>query len=141
MAAQSYDIEFKGYRLESKKAGIPAGSGIYCVYRGVYNAKADTVSLKELIYIGESADINARVVSHDRLDDWSDRLQAGEILCYSYALVPSADRLRVEAALIHKHTPPLNTEYSNAFPFDETTISVKGDRAAELTKDFVVKRK
>lgn len=140
MAAQSYDVEFHGYYCEPNKEGLPAKSGIYCVYRAVHNVDRKTVTLNQLIYIGESEDVRARVADHDRLDDWSELLKQGEVLCYSYALVPSPYRVRVEAALIFKHKPPLNTEYSGAFPFDDTTISITGVTAAKLITHFVVQR-
>ncbi|MFX1802068.1 GIY-YIG nuclease family protein [Paraburkholderia sp. A1RO-5] len=140
MAEQSYSIEFDGYYREPNKDGLPGKSGIYSVYRGIHNVEEKNVSLKELIYIGESVDINARVADHDRLEDWTARLREGEVLCYSYALVPTDHRVRVEAALIHKHKPPLNTEYVDAFPFDKTTISIQG-KTRYLTESFSVLRR
>lgn len=141
MAMQSYDIEFNGYFMEPNKDALPEKSGIYCVYRGIHNVDKKSVTLKQLIYIGESADIKSRVGSHDRCDDWEELLEDGEVLCYSYALVPTESRVRVEAALIFKHQPPLNTEYAAAFPFDETKISIRGNPTAKLIPSFTVLRK
>lgn len=126
MAAQFYSLEFDGYWREPNKGSIPAESGIYCVFSCVHNVPDKTVALKKLIYIGESDDVNARVAYHDRLSDWRKHIKQGEALCYSFCPVPSTNRIRCEAAMIFKHKPPVNTEYTQAFPFDQTTLSLTG---------------
>ena len=47
-----YNILFNGYRRDVNKAGLPTYSGIYIVYRCTFNEEKQTVSLKELLYIG-----------------------------------------------------------------------------------------
>jgi len=37
MAAQAFSMIFDGYWREPNKGGIPAESGVYCVYAGVFN--------------------------------------------------------------------------------------------------------
>lgn len=119
-------LNFRGYWLEAKKASVPAVSGVYCVYAGTYSAETDRVSLRELIYVGESSDVRDRLADHERLKDWKRRLRSGEVLCYSVAEVGSNDRVRAEAAVIYRHKPPCNTEYISRFPFENTTIETSG---------------
>jgi hypothetical protein len=136
---KTIDLEFKGYSLEVDKDGIPAVSGVYCVYTCVYNEDKDTVTLKTLIYIGESDNVHERIANHDRLDDWMDSLRSGQTLCYSYANVSSADRERAEAALIFKIQPPFNTEHTKEFIYEDTEIKTSG-RNYLLPESFAVKK-
>lgn len=48
------NLDFDGYWREINKNSIPSKSGVYCVYSCVYNSSNKTVSLKKLLYIGES---------------------------------------------------------------------------------------
>ena len=130
------DLEFKGYYLEKNKKGIPAQSGIYCVYRSVYSQSSDTVSLKELLYIGESANMRDRVADHEKEPDWKKHLVHGETLCFSYTPIVT-ERERVEAALIYKHKPVENSEYRNRFPFCTLRVTTSG-RNWGLERDFTV---
>ena len=139
MAEQSYEIEFDGYWREPNKGSVPSKSGIYCVYSAEYDETKKVVSLKKLIYIGESGDVNTRLANHEKLDEWKKHLKINEVLCYSFGAVPSTNRVRCEAALIFKHEPPVNTEYSEAFPHDKTSISLTG-KTALLKTSFVVQR-
>ncbi|MGD0005001.1 MAG: GIY-YIG nuclease family protein [Anaerolineaceae bacterium] len=139
MAAQTYAIEFKGYWREPKKGGVPEQSGVYCVYTCVYNTQANTVSLQKLIYIGEAEDVHSRISNHDKQEDWESHLKSGEQFCYSFGPVPTASRERCEAALIFEHKPPVNTEYIDAFPFDQTTLNLSGE-IGKLHTPFTVYR-
>ncbi|MFZ2726508.1 MAG: hypothetical protein WAX77_09680 [Methylococcaceae bacterium] len=140
MAEQSYDIEFEGYWREPNKGSLPAKSGIYCVFSCIHNEPEKTVSLKKLIYIGESSNVNSRVANHEKLNDWKKHIAKGEVLCFSFGEVSSTNRVRCEAAMIFKHEPPVNTEYTEAFPYDKTTISLTGQTILLKTK-FTVQRK
>jgi hypothetical protein len=126
MAEQTYELEFDGYWREPAVEGIPNKSGIYCVFSCVHNQAEKKVSLKKLIYIGESDDVRFRLANHEKLADWKKHVKQGEVLCFSFAPVPPTSRVRCEAAMIFKHEPPVNTEYSEAFPYDKTTISIAG---------------
>lgn len=127
-------LEFSGYFIS--KDQLPQISGIYTVYRGIYNKLADTVSLKEMLYIGESADIWGRVTSHNKEDAWKRRLKDGEILIFSYAPI-TIGRERAEAALIFKHKPPLNTLCVDNFAFKSLKVDVSG-KAKFLLSSFSV---
>ena len=85
------ELNFRGYWMEVNKNGIPDASGIYCVYACTYNAITDKVSIRELIYVGESDNIWNRISNHERLADWKKRLRSNETLCYSFAGVGEND--------------------------------------------------
>ena len=141
MAKKTYDLNFKGYRREVNWKGLPEISGVYCVYACTYNAKTKKVSIRQLLYIGESRNVRKRVPEEPkkRRDVWASKLRNGEVLCVSRAKVGPADRKRVEAAMIYHHEPPCNCEYVGFFPFDETTVTTNGD-TAELSREFTVHR-
>ena len=134
---KTISLEFDGYWREVNKGGIPAESGVYGVYACTYNKDQKTVSLRELVYVGESSDVNSRISNHERLSDWKKRLRAGETLCYSFAKVAGNDRLRAEAAVIFHHKPPCNVEYKHSFPFADTTITATG-KHAKIDDTFTV---
>ena len=77
-----------------------------------------SVSIDELLYIGESVDVNNRIANHERAGDWKKALSGSQTLCYSFAPVMNPNRERAEAALIYKHKPPMNDEYI----FIDTTL-------------------
>ena len=130
-------LNFKGYWLEANKRGIPSESGVYCVYACTYNTSTDKVSLRKILYIGESVNANERLANHEKLTDWKKCLQLGETLCYSFAFVNNDDRVRAEASLIYKHKPPCNSEFVYHFPCLETAISTDGENYL-LSSDFVI---
>lgn len=129
-------LDFSGYWLNISKS-VPSESGVYCVYACTYNKASDKVSIRELIYIGESDDVNQRLSNHERLSDWNNRLQENEVLCYSVATIDSKDRVCAEAAMIYYHKPPCNTEYVSSFPYQTTSIQTSG-RNAKLATSFTV---
>lgn len=139
MAAQTYAIVFDGYWREPNKSGVPAESGIYCVYACTHNTQANNVSLRLLIYIGESDNVRSRISNHEKQRGWERHLKAGEQLCYSFGAVIATSRVRCEAAMIYKHKPPENTEYVNEFPFDQTTMNLSG-KTALLNTTFTIYR-
>lgn len=136
MAAETHHLEFDGYWREPNIGGIPAQSGIYCVYTCKYNANDKTVSLKRLIYIGESDNVRERIAGHEKWPAWRRYLVAGQEICFNFAPI-SRSRARVEAACIHEHKPPENSEYVNSFPYDRTTVTTSG-RNALLKGQFTV---
>lgn len=136
---KTISIEFDGYWLDEDKSSVPSNSGVYCVYTCTYNTEKDTVSLNKLVYIGEAGNCKSRIAGHEKHKLWLKHLKSGQVLCYSFGPVPAADRDRAEGALIFKHKPPENTEYTNSFPFDDTTMSLSGKTAKLVTK-FTVKR-
>jgi len=139
MSAKTISIKFKGYWRDEDKSGVPAQSGVYCVYECKYNKNNDSVSLLKLIYIGEADNVQERIANHEKYQDWLKHVRFGNELCFSFGPVLSTDRERAEAAMIFKHKPPENEEYKYSFPFDQTTISLSGEIAL-LEIYFTVER-
>ena len=137
MAAMSFTTDFEGYWSYKNRGYIPDKSGVYCVYSGKLNQSTNKVTLRKLIYIGESYDVRQRLQNHETLDEWKKYLQSGEDIWFSFASVESAYRVRVEAALINHHKPPVNVEYKENFPYDTTKITTKGANAL-LSSVFTV---
>lgn len=140
MAAATYSLEYKGYWPDAKRGGVPAASGVYSVYACTYDAQDNTVDIRLLIYIGQAENARERLANHEKEKEWKKHLRAGEELAFAFAPADAADRDRVEAALIYKHKPPVNTEYVDTFPFDQTTIATSG-KNAKLYSTFTVYRK
>ncbi|MGD0038960.1 MAG: GIY-YIG nuclease family protein [Isosphaeraceae bacterium] len=137
---KTISIEFAGYYREPNIGGLPASAGVYCVYACTFDAQAQTVDLKRLIYIGESENIKERVANHNLWAAWRRQLTTGQVICVSAGGVsPEQTRHRAEAAMIFKHKPPVNEEYKHSFPFDTTTMSLSG-RTNLLTPSFTVKK-
>jgi hypothetical protein len=105
------------------------------VYECTYNSEGNTVSLRRIIYVGEADNVNDRVKKHEKWPEWRRYCGAVNQICFSCAEIPKADRQRTEAALIFRHKPPVNTDYVDRFPFDQTTIILSG-RVDLLTKQF-----
>jgi excinuclease UvrABC nuclease subunit len=139
MAEKTISITFDGYWRDEKKESIPKESGVYCVYECTHNVQEKTVTIHKLIYVGESDNVNDRIVNHEKYEDWLKHVQRGNELCFSFGGVVSTDRARAEAAIIFKHKPPENDEYVDSFPFDKTTMSLSGQTAL-LDSSFVVNR-
>ena len=140
MAYQSYLLNFDGYWRESNWGGLPAESGIYCVYACTYDARKKTVWLNRLLYIGESKNVRDRIPEDpkDRRDKWTNELERGEVLCASCAKIsPVGARIRAEAAMIYYHKPPCNVEYIYSFSFDKTRVETSGENIL-LSGSFTV---
>lgn len=139
MAVQSFNVPIQGYWRDKDKSGIPNHSGVYFVYGATFNQQNDKVNLHQLIYIGESDNVNTRIQNHDKYDEWKRYLSTGQELCFSLSAVIGDNKIRVEAAYIFKHKPPLNTEYKDTFPFDQTTVISDGATSLLIT-NFTVTR-
>jgi hypothetical protein len=145
MTEQVYNVEFDGYWRDIHKIGIPAKSGVYCVYLCKYNTSENTVTLHKLLYIGESNNVNNRINGedskpHEKYAEWKKYVDGENEICFSFAEVDSVIRERVEAALIFHHKPIVNTQYKETFPFDRTTVNSSG-RIGILDTFFIVDRK
>lgn len=139
MAKVQMTLEFEGYYLEEDWNEIPESSGVYCIYACTYNRKSDRVSIRDVLYIGESDTMKSRISENPkkRRDVWSRELDSGEVFCASYSVIGDLYRERAEAALIYMHKPKCNKEYKNSFPFDTTIILTTG-RNSQLNREFSV---
>lgn len=134
--AVTIELDFKGYY--TKRKSLLEGSGIYCVYTCVANG--ETVSIRKLVYVGESATVRQRLAYHGLIEKWNKHRESGEVLCYTSASIsPASTRRRAEAAVIFHHKPLVNDEYKHSFPFDATTIAITG-KAKLLTSSFTVSK-
>ena len=136
-AERMYMIQFNGYYIDPTI--FPHDSGLYCVYRCNHDKESKSVVLNQLLYIGQARDLNVRHQNHDRKIDWERKLKYGEVLCYSYAILPVNDLDRCEAALIYTKQPEFNKEYKKWYPYLDTRIVISG-AAALLPNDFVVEQ-
>ncbi|WP_286700004.1 GIY-YIG nuclease family protein [Aeromonas sp. 62-46] len=135
--ATEFEIDFEGYKLQFGNDKSTAKSGIYCVYRCVFDSENNKVLLKKLIYIGESKNVNERLANHNRFEDWSKSLKTGEVLCYTFGAVPPEHRERCEAAMIFRHKPEFNSEHTEEFNHKPSTIVLTG-RTQFLDTRFTV---
>ena len=125
MTAKSHSLAYQGYWREANAKFIPTQSGVYSVYACRNNRPNNSVSIRKLIYIGEAQNVRNRISSHEKLPIWRRHRATGEELCFNFAPIV-VDRGHVEAALIHHHKPPENTEYVRIFPYEKTTVSASG---------------
>lgn len=133
------ELGFSGYWRVPNLNGVPDTSGIYTVY-ACTNTSKSMVSIRKLLYIGESAGARTRIRQHlagQTGKAWKRLLRPSEELCFGHAPALQADRERGEAALIFKHKPPANTQCVDDFPYERTRVVSRG-RAALLAPDFIV---
>ena len=116
----------RGYWREPNKHGIPAMSGIYCVYRAFYDVGRDVVVLKQLLYIGQALNANERIAGHEMLPRWNLTLQSGETLCYSFGMVMPKDLDVCEAAMIYSNKPLFNIQYKDSYVGEPVRLSLSG---------------
>lgn len=103
-----YNVKFQGYKLDRDVDNMPDESGVYMIYRCLYNKNTDTVSLQELIYIGKATSLHQEVCYHKRRSEFLAQAREGESLCYAYAKVSRVQYDVVENALIYMQKPRLN---------------------------------
>lgn len=130
-----FKIEIQGYYRDESREKFPDFCGIYFVYRGTFIPHLKSVTLSELLYIGEAEDINKRLVNHEKRNDFLSKLQRDENLFYSFAdtnFLSENERLRVEAALIYELQPPLNIKSMVPFEYDHTIVRVTGNSHAYI---------
>ena len=137
MATETFDINIEGYWADSRKDYIPNHSGVYFVFECTFNEVAKTVNIHSLIYIGESDEVRDRILNHEKYYDWKKYVRPGNTLCFSIGEVSESYRERAEAAYIFRHKPPENEEYTDSFPFDQTTVNSSG-RTDLLDQSFTV---
>jgi hypothetical protein len=135
MDIPDFSLTFEGYWRDKKKRGIPAESGIYCVYTCIYSGKKQTCSPQKLVYVGAAEDVRDCLDHHARQEDWESHIDTGEELCYSFAPVAAEHREGYAAALVRKHKPPENTESGSILP-DNGTVFVLSGATAFLSKRF-----
>ena len=124
-----YNLNFRGYWIDAHSSAIPSVSGVYLVYRCTYDAEG--VTLKELLYIGQSTDLNARINDHEKKEIFLHECEEGETIYYSVAEVPQNDLDVVENALIFAQKQRLNTQLKDHFEHD-IPVSLKLEGRCKL---------
>lgn len=108
MNMATFKIEFKGYRLDKDVGTLTNASSIYVVYRCLYGANSDTVDIKELLYIGQATRLRDRLQNNQKRNEFLQRCNDDETICYSYAVVDRTILDAVENGLIFMQQPYMN---------------------------------
>lgn len=130
-------LNFRGYWREVNKGGIPEIEGVYFVYRCVYNVSSDTVTLKELVYIGQSKNVRQRIAEHSANKDFNDVIKKGETLCYSVAEINNNLDL-VENGLIFMQQPRCNNYLKNSYTYDDAVFDLGGKCSLVKYNSFTI---
>ena len=123
---KKYNVTFMGYRRDVNAGSLPSSSGIYMVYRCVYDEQSKTVSLKELFYIGQAFDLNHEINYHERHKEFLGQAKEGEQICYAYARVDKADLDIIENALIFAQKPRLNKNLKDNYNHEAAEFQIEG---------------
>lgn len=135
---KQYNINFKGYRRDCNKASLPHYSGVYMVYRCIYDSTSDKVTLNEIIYIGQAEDLNERLNNHDKYSMFQNTCESGEEICYAYANVSMDDLDIVENALIFAQKPRLNSDLVDSYNHESAAFLVEGKCKLLEYTDFTI---
>lgn len=123
---KKYNVTFLGYRRDANAGTLPSSSGVYMIYRCVYNEETKTVDLKELFYIGQAFDLSDEINHHARRKEFLAQAQKGEQICYAYARVDKADLDIIENALIFAQKPRMNTNLVNNYNHEAAEFQIEG---------------
>ena len=126
MAKQRVQLKFDGYWLEMRMNDIPEKAGIFCVYECRMALASGRVTPLKLIYIGESGNVRKRISGHEKMGKWKSHVGSGNKLGFSFAPLKDEVRKQVEAAMIFKFKPPVNTIHKMFFQFDRTIVITSG---------------
>ena len=137
---KKYNLIFKGYWRDINRAGLPNISGIYLVYKCVYNKKTNTVKLLDLIYIGQAENIHDCISQDEKQNIFLKECKDGETLCYSAAEVEKEDLDIVKNALIFAQQPKLNKIYEDKFNYRAAEFHLEGRCKLMKHLDFTIDR-
>ena len=129
-------IALQGCWIDQNRYGIPALQGVYFVYACEYFHEKNSVTLKRLLYVGQSENVNQRLLEHEGLLDWRTHLLEGEMLCFAVAQVEGSVLSDVEAAMIYVLKPSCNAELKNQYT--HRPIRVKSSPTSFLLPSEVI---
>lgn len=134
-----FKLNIQGYFRDEIRGRFPNVPCVYFVYRGILNVEENTCFLKELIYIGQTGDLNKRFSEHEKREDFLSLCERGEKLFYTYAEIKGDEnvRKRIEAALIYELRPQLNVQTIDNYTYPVTKIIVEGNRHAFVPASIV----
>ena len=129
-----YLINVQGYYKQDMMNGVPSVPGIFIVYRGIHDTNRNRAILKELIYIGETSNLNISMNNHDNINYYSQSLQNGETLffCFAQYQGTNQDRKIIANMMIAVTLPSLNNANNSTQLVENSIIKIEGDRHAFL---------
>ena len=95
-----FKLNIQGYYRDEIRGRFPNIACVYFVYRGVLNLEDRTCSLKELIYIGQTSNLNERFSEHEKREDFLSLCERGEMLFYTYAEITSSENSRDRKSVV-----------------------------------------
>lgn len=135
---KKYNLTFKGYWRDCNRLSLPEISGIYLVYKCVYNEAMNAVRLLELMYIGQALDIRDCNKEHEKRNEFLKKCKKGETLCYSVAEVEKESLNIVENALIFAQQPKLNDACQTKFNYEPAEFHLEGKCKFMEHLDFTI---
>lgn len=135
---KDYILNFEGYWRNCNRGSLPAYQGIYLVYRCRYNPQNDTVTLIDIIYIGQAENMHDRHIHHEKELLFQSQLHEGEEICISCAQV-NHDLDLVENALIFAQKPILNEQDKDGFAYGESHFILGGACSCMKYTDFTIR--
>ena len=134
-----FKLNIQGYFRDEIRNRFPNVTCVYFVYRGILNVEENRCFLKDLIYIGQTAELNKRLSEHEKREDFLSLCEKGEMLFYTFAEIKGDEdvRKRIEAALIYELRPQLNKQAIGNFAYPVTKIIVEGNRHAFVPASII----
>ena len=119
-------LNFDGFWIEKSVEKLPQQSGIYMVYEGLYDEESKSVHLEKLIYVGEADNVCESVKGSEKFEEWKGECGEKNELFFAFAPMEGPDRERGMAAIIYEQEPPVNDQYKDAFPYEDTEMEIAG---------------
>jgi len=135
---KTYNLNFDGYWREINKQYAPDFSGVYLIYTCKFIPEDKTVSLAELIYIGQAKNIRKRIADHST-KEFASKLKQGMTLCYACASVDEKDLDIVENALVFAEKPLFNDKLKENYNFDDAQFIIEGTCAKLKYTSYSIK--
>lgn len=129
-----FSLNVQGYYKQGMTRGVPSSPGIYFVYRGIHDTENNRAILKELLYIGETSNLESCLNNSDNIRMYSESLNDQETLffCYSSYNGESQTRKDIAKMLVSVTLPTLNDLDTEVSVPDGAIINIEGDRHAFL---------
>jgi hypothetical protein len=137
MAVRDVSIRFSGYWSEYNCGLLPRRSGIFCVYRAHFDDQSKTTTMRELLHIGASVNVNGCLADHPQAAQWRACLEPTDSLSFSFGPVPLAELAACETALVMQHRPRCNEAVAAVFPFGRLSLKLT-HRTPLLQRRFTV---
>jgi hypothetical protein len=137
MSSTHLRIRFTGYWSQYNCGLMPRRPGVFCVYRARFDDASKSTTMRELLYIGTSENVNQCVCDHDDTASWRACLEPDDVLSFSYGSVGASDLPRCEAALVRHHRPRLNHAPKGPYPYGYLSLTLH-HRTPLLQRAFAV---